>query len=166
MKKSETVIRLERECVSLSEECARLREALGAVMAGEAILVGQFTLDRQTVKARLIGHDRAHGGLLLVSDSMAGERPMHRVHYLEQYQADFARSLGTDYAREMYCLIGKAVTKAYQLRQTAGHDAHIQSGRYEAGCQECLRVAREVSEREDREESTRVTLKALETLKD
>lgn len=117
MKKSETVIRLEAECQSRQSECDRLREALGAVMAGDAVLVGQFTLDGWTVKARLVGSDRAHGGLLLISDHTGNERPMHRVHYLERIQAEFARSLGTDYAREMYCLIGKAVTKAYQLRQ-------------------------------------------------
>jgi hypothetical protein len=50
---------------SLIDENARLRseldrtsEALAAVMAGEDTLVGQFTLDGQTVKARIIGINR------------------------------------------------------------------------------------------------------------
>jgi hypothetical protein len=56
-----------------------LHEALSAVMAGEAELVGQFTLDGQTVKARLVNPLRAHGGLILYTDTCGSQSPMHRV---------------------------------------------------------------------------------------
>jgi len=100
----------------LQAELDRVHEALGAVMGGNAVLVGQFTLDGQTTKARLIGADRAHGGLVMFSETTKdGARAMHRVHYLEEQEREL-RHAGTDYARNLRNLVGKARTEAWRKR--------------------------------------------------
>lgn len=141
MKKSERVIRLETECAARQSECDRLRECLGTVMSGDAVLVGQFTLDGTTVKVRLIGAGRAHGGIVLVGTTTGkGDRPMHTAYYLESYYADIRRSLGqSDYVRELFGLLDKATRKGYEIRNHAGH---VERKRYELGCDECVKDAR------------------------
>jgi hypothetical protein len=96
----------------------KLDEALAAVMAGKDVLIGQFTLDGQTVKARLIGADRAHGGLIMYTSQCGrGDRPQHRVHFLEEQESSL-RHASSDYARELRNLVGRARVKVYQLTHT------------------------------------------------
>ena len=99
----------------LRSELDRLHEAMAAVMAGEDTLVGQFTLEGQTVKARLIGADRAHGGLVMFTSQCGKQdRPSHRVHYLEEQEATL-RHASTPYSQELRNLVGKARVAAYKM---------------------------------------------------
>lgn len=101
--------------VALRTELDRVHEALAAVMAGDDQLVGQFTLDGQTVKARLIHADRAHGGLIMFSSQCGkSDRPSHRVHYLEAQEMEL-RHASTEYACQLRCLVGKAMTMRYRM---------------------------------------------------
>ena len=108
---------LAEENVRLRAELDRVHEALAAVMASEDKLVGQFTLEGQTVKARLIGADRAHGGLVMFSETTRdGGRPMHRVHYLEEQERVLRHDANTDYSRGLRNLVGKATVEAWRVR--------------------------------------------------
>ena len=100
----------------MQSELDRVHEALSAVMDGSAELIGQFTLDGQTVKARLINPERAHGGLIMFSETCGkGDRPMHRVHYLEEQDASLRHNANTDYSRELRNLVGRAMHRRFQL---------------------------------------------------
>ena len=100
----------------LQSELDRVHEALAAVTDGSVELIGQFTLDGQTVKARLIHPDRAHGGLIMFSETCGkGDRPMHRVHYLEEQDAALRHNANTDYSRELRNLVGRAMHRRYEL---------------------------------------------------
>ena len=100
----------------LRSELDRTAEALAAVIDGTDLLVGQFTLDGQTVKARLINPTRAHGGLIMFSSQIGRhDKPLHRVHYLEQ-QETALRQPSTDYWCELRNLVGKARTSAYNAQ--------------------------------------------------
>jgi len=55
------------QCRSMSQENARVWEALIATQCGADVTVGRFTADNWHVTVKLINPTRAHGGIVLIS---------------------------------------------------------------------------------------------------
>ena len=99
---------------SKESECHRLRVALAAVLAGEV----QATFRRAPYTVRLVGAERAEGGIVLVTFAPKGQRPFTEAHYLDAYYRDIshnaARSPNPEYSK-LASLLGEACRRRFEI---------------------------------------------------
>jgi len=95
-------------------ECHRLRIGLAAVLAGNV----QATLRRAPYTVRLVGAERAEGGIVLVTFAPKGQRPFTEARYLDAYYADVsrnaARSPDPEYSK-LASLLGEACRRRFEI---------------------------------------------------
>ena len=104
----------------LSAENDLLHIALSEVMAGNAKLVTQFTMEGTTFKFRLCAPLRANGGTLLVTSITGKQRPMHSVYLLDQAHIDArSRSGHSNYSSAYYVAVDKAMQERNKALQAA-----------------------------------------------
>jgi hypothetical protein len=76
------------------------------------VRVGHFRHGRMRITARILGPMRVDGGLLLLTQTAKGEPSRHRVYFVDELYQELGFNLSdTDYASNLYELIGKAIRK-------------------------------------------------------
>lgn len=95
-------------------ECHRLHIALAAVLAGEV----QGTFRRAPYIVRLVGAQRAEGGVVLVTFAPKGQRPFTEAHYLDAYYADISRNAARSPNKDLNnlaSLLGEASRRRFDI---------------------------------------------------